>query len=110
MPTYSQSTSFSSFSSTVNGQRTSYQEHRHSDNGGTTVRTRTEEHGQEPVEQERYYPGSSGGLGSQRLEGRQQQQQQQSQGRIEDVTDKEEGQEKYEEKMEDEYAKREGGA
>ena len=101
MPTYFQSTSFSSFSSTVNGQKTSYQEQRHSDNQGTTVRTRTQEHGSAPVERERYYPSSGGG--SQRVEGQQQQ------ARIEDVTDKEEG-ESYEEKMDGEYAKREGGA
>jgi hypothetical protein len=64
----------------------------------------TQEPGQEPRE-ERFDVDSSG----RRVEGAAQR------GRIEDVTDKEEEEQKgndgaYEERMEEEYAKREGGA
>tara|TARA_R110002003_G_scaffold46_22_gene3883 strand:- start:7574 stop:7903 length:330 start_codon:yes stop_codon:yes gene_type:complete len=95
------STSYSS--SSINGQTKSHSETTYSDPSGTRVQRVTQEPGQQPKE-ERFEVDSSG----RRVEGGAQM------GRIEDVTDKE-GEEKgndgaYEERMEEEYAKREGGA
>jgi len=78
----------------------------YSNPGGTTVTTTNQPAGEGVTSETRTYP--AGGS----LEGN-------SQGRIEDVTDrnggdgrlsKEEADRLYEERMEDEYAKREGGA
>ena len=74
---------------------------------GTTVKSSTQELGQPAVEQTRHYdpqgrellegPGSTGGASASR--------------RIEDVSDTQaERDAQYEERMEEEYAKREGGA
>ncbi|KAJ4365028.1 hypothetical protein N0V83_008644 [Neocucurbitaria cava] len=94
------STSFSS--SSHNGQTSSRSETTYSDPSGTHVHRTSQEPGQEPRE-ERFETDHAG----RRVEGA-------SQRRIEDVTDKDEGQEQrdkeYEERIEGEYAKREGGA
>lgn len=96
------STSYSS--SSVNGQTKSHSETTYSDPSGTKVH-RTSQNPGEAAREERFEIDHSGrrvesaGSGDQR--------------RIEDVTDQEEqktNDRKYEEKMEDEYAKREGGA
>jgi hypothetical protein len=68
---------------------------------GTTTHRTAEQTGKEPYEEITYTPAGghleSGGTGTQ--------------GRIEDVTDDQAEKDKqYEERMEDEYAKREGGA
>jgi hypothetical protein len=96
------STSYSS--SSINGQTKSHSETTYSDPSGTRVQRVTQEPGQQPKE-ERFEVDSSG----RRVEGRAQR------GRIEDVTDKQEEEQTgndgaYEERMEEEYAKREGGA
>ena len=97
------STSFSSSSDTGPGGQVnskSYTEQTSSnDRDGTTVHRRVEESGKEPIEETTTYPASdrvSGGS---------------SAGKIEDVSNSQEERDKqYEERMEDEYAKREGGA
>ncbi|KAL6703027.1 hypothetical protein ACN47E_010303 [Coniothyrium glycines] len=96
-----QSFSSSSSSSTVNGQTTSRSETLYSDPSGTRVHRTTQEPGQ-AAREERYEIDSSG----RRVEGGN------SGGRITDVTDEEQKKRdaEYEEKMEEEYAKREGGA
>ena len=80
----------------MNGQTRSYTEATHSDPSGTKVHRTAQEPGQAPKEERIEYDGSGRRL-----------QEAGSRGRIEDVTDKDL---EYEEKMEDEYAKREGGA
>lgn len=107
--TGSSSFSFSS-SSSVNGQQSGYRTVRQSytDGSGTTVRSATQNAGQPAVQQTRRYDaqgrellegGGNGGGGA-------------GQRRIEDVTDEQQTEKdrEYEEKIEDEYAKREGGA
>lgn len=94
------STSFSS--SSVNGQTTSHSETVHSDPSGTRVHRTSQEPGQ-AAREERFETDNSGNRiqdGSN------------SAGRIQDVTDEEQARNdrKYEENIEDEYAKREGGA
>lgn len=102
--------SSSSTSSTSNGQTTGYRSTHQSttdSNNGTTVHSSTQNLGEPEVQETRHYdpqgrellegPGSSGGA--------------QSSLKIEDVTDAQaEKDAQYEERMEDEYAKREGGA
>ena len=66
-----------------------------SDPQGTTVRRTEERPGEQPTDETTYTP--SGGQVTQ----------QDTRGRIEDVTDADR---LYEERIEDEYAKREGGA
>ena len=99
---FSYSTSYSS--SSVNGQTKSYSETTYSDPSGTRVHRTSQEPGQAPRE-ERFETDNSGrrveSLGTQDAR------------RIQDVTEDEEQKkrdEQYEERMEDEYAKREGGA
>lgn len=94
------STSYSS--SSINGQTKSHSETTYTDPSGTRVQRVTQEPGQQPRE-ERYEVDSEG----RRVEGGAQER-----GRIEDVTEEEQkrNDKAYEEKMEDEYAKREGGA
>jgi hypothetical protein len=96
------STSYSS--SSVNGQTKSHSETTYSDPSGTRVHRVSQNPG-ETARQERFEVDNAGrrvestGTADQR--------------RIEDVTDQEEQKKndrKYEERMEDEYAKREGGA
>ena len=104
----SSSYSYSS-SSSSNGQSTGhrYAEHSQSNPSGTRVQTASQNLG-EPVytETRQYDPqgrpqveGSSTGGGANRIEG----------PRIEDISDQEAAR-RYEERIEDEYAKREGGA
>jgi hypothetical protein len=98
------STSYSS--SSVNGQTKSHSETTYSDPSGTRVH-RTIQNPGEAAREERFEVDSSGrrvegeGAGSA------------DQRRIEDVTEQEDQKKNdklYEERMEDEYAKREGGA
>jgi hypothetical protein len=105
MPSYTssstfQSTSYSFSSSTINGKTQSQERITHSDPSGTHVQTRSREPGQAPRDSRLHFDA----------EGRRIQNADQDigeRGRIEDVTDKEN---EYEERMEEEYAKREGGA
>ena len=95
------STSYSS-SSTIDGRTNThaYSEESHTDPSGTTTRTMYKEPGRPVVEQTSSYPTgsrlSAGGRDN-------------TQGRIEDVSEQEAAK-RYEENIEDEYAKREGGA
>lgn len=114
MSSNSTSQGFSTFTSTTYTSTTTPSgttaRHTHTDPSGTTITDARAAAGQEPqFEQRRFETGqprvlSSGGAGGQGGE----------KGRIEDVTDQEEGEKevdrKYREAMEDEYAKREGGA
>jgi hypothetical protein len=96
------STSFSS--SSVNGQTKSHSETTYSDPSGTRVHRTTQNPG-EAAREERFQVDNAG----KRVEGADTS----SQGRIQDVTDEEEKKanvEKYKERMEEEYAKREGGS
>jgi hypothetical protein len=96
------STSYSS--SSVNGQTKSHSETTYSDPSGTRVHRTTQNPG-EAAREERFEVDSSG----RRVEGAEAA----DQRRIEDVTEQEDQKKNdklYEERMEDEYAKREGGA
>jgi hypothetical protein len=99
------STSSSSYSSTNNGQTTSFSQSTHSDPSGTRVYQTVQEPGQAPREEHFEIDSTGRRVGG--VEGS-------TQGRIQDVTDGDEQQKendrKYEERMEEEYAKREGGA
>lgn len=80
-----------------------------SDPRGTTTRVTTQRNGEAPVEETRHYDSQ----GRQLLTASGNKQP--AQGRIEDVevedvTDEADADKKYREAMEDEYAKREGGA
>jgi hypothetical protein len=106
-----QSTSFSFSSSTVNGQTRSNSSITHSDPSGTRVQTRSQEPGQAPRDSRVQFDAAGRqvqGVGVGNGDG--------TRGRIEDVTDREHELEKkekereYEERVEQEYAKREGGA
>ncbi|KAI9665960.1 MAG: hypothetical protein M1821_003895 [Bathelium mastoideum] len=98
---YSSSTSYSSYSSTSNGQTTSYTEHHRTNPQGTTVTRESREPGQAPVQERIHVPASGSGA----IEGTSGA----DRNRIEDITE-EEAAKRYEERIEDEYAKREGGA
>jgi hypothetical protein len=101
MPSTFQSFSTSSSSSSVNGRTTSHSETTYSDPSGTKVHRISQEHGQAPRE-ETFETDNAG----RRIEGA-------GQRTIEDVTEEEQQKEndrKYEERMTEEYAKREGGA
>lgn len=108
--TYTASSSFTSSSTSSNGGTRSYSQTTRSDPSGTKVYRTTQEPGQERKEERIQYDPrgnkiDNGGIG----EGR---------GRIEDVTDQEdaradvetEKEREYIERMEEEYAKKEGGA
>ena len=96
------STSFSSSSSTdPNGKTTRFTQSTSTDPRGTTTHRTAEATGKQPYKETTYTP--TGG----RLESGDAS----TQGRIEDVTDEQTQRDReYEERMEDEYAKREGGA
>ncbi|KAL9088523.1 MAG: hypothetical protein Q9159_003013 [Coniocarpon cinnabarinum] len=115
--TYYSSTSFSSssYSSTSNGQTTGYRQasHTQTDPSGTRVQSASQNAGQPVITESRQYDaqgrpmvegtsmgqGRIGGGGAARpIEG----------GRVQEIDD--EAAKKYEERIEDEYAKREGGA
>ncbi|KAH7125661.1 hypothetical protein B0J11DRAFT_528976 [Dendryphion nanum] len=94
--------SSSSFSSTINGETTSRSQQSYSDPSGTHVQRSSQNPGQAPVKERIEYDSSG-----RRVE------EVGKKGRIEDVTDRDEQSSRdreYEEKMEEEYAKREGGA
>jgi hypothetical protein len=100
-----QSSSYSFSSSTVNGQTRAHSQTTHSTPSGTQVHRTTQEPGQAPRDEHYEYDNS----------GRRIEDSGSIKGRIEDVTDvtdaeQSERDRQYEEKMEDEYAKREGGA
>lgn len=105
MPSSYQSQTFSSVSSSINGQTTSRTQSTYSDNSGTRVHQTSQEPGQAPREEryeidtsgKRIAEGSTNGSNA---------------GRITDVSDEQqkENDRLYEERMEEEYAKREGGA
>ncbi|ORX95255.1 hypothetical protein BCR34DRAFT_549884 [Clohesyomyces aquaticus] len=101
------STSFSTVSSNINGAQRSYSEATYSDPSGTRVHRTSQEPGQAPREERIEYDSAG-----RRIQG--QRNGQESRGRIEDVTDEREKEKEaerlYEEGMEEEYAKREGGA
>lgn len=94
-----QSASYSFSSSTINGETRSRSEATYSDPSGTKVQRREQEPGQAAREERFEYDNA----------GRRIQEAGTTSGRIEDVTDKEKERE-YKERMEEEYAKREGGA
>lgn len=89
-------------SSSVNGQTQSHSESTYSDPSGTHVYRTSQEPGQAP-RKEHFQVDSTG----RRVEGTAD-----NTRRIQDVTDEEQAKNDklYEERMEDEYAKREGGA
>ena len=96
-----QSSSYSSYSDS-SGNR--HEHSSYSDPSGTTTKRTTQQNGQEPVTESEHVPNNRlGGIGN-------------DQRRIEDVTDEPEvveeteADKQYKEKIEDEYAKREGGA
>ncbi|PVI07901.1 hypothetical protein DM02DRAFT_608512 [Periconia macrospinosa] len=97
-----QSASYSFSSSTVNGETRSYSESTYSDPSGTRIQRSTQEPGQAPRNERVEFDSA----------GRRIQDDRSTMGRIEDVTDKEQSDRdrEYEERMEDEYAKKEGGA
>ncbi|MCJ1449234.1 MAG: hypothetical protein MMC23_009754 [Stictis urceolatum] len=102
---YSYTSSSSSYYSSSDGQGTrSYTEETYTDPSGTQRRTISKEPGQ-PVVQE---TSSYGPDGRRQVQGGTTS----GQGRIEDVTDREESEadKRYTENIEDEYAKHEGGA
>ncbi|KAI1111592.1 hypothetical protein F5Y14DRAFT_453829 [Nemania sp. NC0429] len=107
---YSSSSSSSSSSNTRNGgapRTTTYAERSYTDNTGTRTERMHQLPGERPVYESEERPsgrrleGGSAGAGAGAGSGAS------SQNRITDVTDAEK---QYEERMEDEYAKREGGA
>jgi hypothetical protein len=103
MPSSFQSQTFSSTSSSVNGATTSSTQTTHSDASGTRVHQTHQEPGR-ALREERFEVDSSGRRVQGGTSG--------SNARITDVTDEQqaENDRKYEERMEEEYAKREGGA
>lgn len=101
--TYYSSSSYSSYSSTSDGQTTSYREATRTDPSGTSVARESREPGQAPVQERYHVPTSGSGTIEGGATGN-------TRGRIEDVTDETEADKQYRERMEDEYAKREGGA
>ncbi|KAJ4994191.1 hypothetical protein SVAN01_00020 [Stagonosporopsis vannaccii] len=105
MPSSYSSQTFSSTSSTINGQTTSRTQSTVTDNTGTRVYQTSQQPG-EPLREERFEVDSSGRRLADGSTGGS------NAGRITDVTDEEqkENDRRYEEAMEEEYAKREGGA
>ena len=109
MPSYSYSSSSVSYSSTTNrdGQTTgqAYQRMSESTPQGTTVQTTRQNLGERPVTETRRYDATGRAIEATGAAG--------SDRRIQDVSGEEEESEAdklYRERMEDEYAKREGGA
>ena len=105
--------SYSSSSGTAEGQSTgsAYKEQSHTDPSGTTVHTTSQNLGEAPVQETRQFDSqgrqlvdsSSHGAGQRQI----------GDAEVEDVTESERDKEaarQYQERMEDEYAKREGGA
>lgn len=89
----------SSYSSYTDSSGKKYEEKTYSNPEGTTTQRTTQQSGQPAVSESTHVPSKrhvQGSSGEQRV--------------IEDVTDQEEADAKYKERIEDEYAKREGGA
>ncbi|KAI1864655.1 hypothetical protein JX265_008379 [Neoarthrinium moseri] len=103
MPSYSYTSSSSSFSSNINGRQTghSYKETSQTTPEGTTVRTTSQNLGERPVTHTQQFDSQGRELIGDNTGG--------ASRRIEDVSS-EEADHGYKERMEDEYAKREGGA
>lgn len=107
---YSSSTSYTTSSGGGRTTGQAYSQQAQSDSSGTRVKNTSQTLGEPPVSEYRQYDpqgrqlveGQSSGGADRRIEG----------SRVEDVTDEQEREvgRKYEERMEDEYAKREGGA
>ena len=93
-----QSSSYSSYS---DSSGTRFEERTSSNPTGTTVQRTTQEAGQPATNETIRYPSGGGAAAAQQVE------ELNKQGRIEDVS---EADKRYEEAIEDEYAKREGGA
>ncbi|KAL6717515.1 hypothetical protein ACLMJK_005430 [Lecanora helva] len=91
--------SSSTYSSSTDSAGNTYTESTSSNPSGTTIHRSAQEAGQAPVHETTRLP--AGGARAQAVQGLD------DSKRIEDVTDADK---EYEEKMEDEYAKREGGA
>ena len=89
----------STYSSSSDSSGNYYEERTSSNPSGTTIHRTTQEAGQPAVSETTRVP--AGGAAAQQVEGLN------SRGRIEDVSDADR---QYEENIEDEYAKREGGA
>lgn len=106
--------SFSSNSSTnVNGQQTghSYSQQSSTTPAGTTTRTTTQQLGQPSVEEVRHYDNRGQELLNAPTGSNTNQRRIQGDFEVEDVTDEvDAADKKYREAIEDEYAKREGGA
>ncbi|KAK9776423.1 hypothetical protein AB5N19_13041 [Seiridium cardinale] len=104
MPSYSYTSSSSSYSSSHNGQQSgqTVRETSHTTPEGTTVRTTTQNLGERPVTQTHQFDSHGRELIGDNTGGN-------ASRRIQDV-DQDEADRKYEERIEDEYAKREGGA
>ncbi|KAI9716505.1 MAG: hypothetical protein M1828_007665 [Chrysothrix sp. TS-e1954] len=109
---YSYTSSSSSYS-TSNGQSSSHSQQTYSNPQGSGIRTTTQNSGQPTLQETREYDaqgravigdgsaGRIGGASGTDTGGR---------ARIEDVTEETDADRLYRERMEDEYAKREGGA
>ncbi|KAG8158522.1 hypothetical protein KVR01_011644 [Diaporthe batatas] len=120
MPSFSFSSTAFSSSETRNGSTTthSYTEERRSDPSGTTVRTTTQnDPDAPPVQEVRYFDAGGHEVPAERAAHRGlggATPSRDSSRRIEDVSDREKPESEvdrlYRERMEDEYAKREGGA
>ena len=91
----------STYSSSSDSAGNYYEERTASNPSGTTVHRTTQEAGQPAVSETTRIPAGGTGAAAQQVEGLD------SRGRIEDVS---EADRRYEENIEDEYAKREGGA
>ncbi|KAG9524972.1 hypothetical protein KCU99_g2778, partial [Aureobasidium melanogenum] len=107
----STSYSYSSSTSSSNGQTTgvSHSTRSHTNPDGTTVRTTQQNMGGPTIEETRYYDSQGReqlGLPSNATNNQRRLQD----FEVEDVTDESEADKKYREAMQDEYAKREGGA
>ena len=89
----------STYSSSTDSSGNRYEERTASDPSGTTIHRSTQSAGQAPVSETTRIP--AGGAAAQQVEGLN------TRGRIEEVSDADK---QYEENIEDEYAKREGGA
>lgn len=101
MTSHFQSASYSYSSSTINGETRSRTEATYTDPSGTKLQRTSQEPGQAPHEERIEYDNAGRRI-----------QDAGARGRIEDVTDKEQEEKdrQYEERIEEEYAKREGGA
>jgi hypothetical protein len=120
MPSFSYSSSSMSYSTTTtNGQTTgqAYQRTSETTPEGTTVRTTHQNLGEQPVTETQRWDASGraieaagGGHGSERVRELPSSGSNEGAGQAEDKEQESEADKLYRERMEDEYAKREGGA